>query len=74
MEFPYFSCVIKKKVLLMEEDFKRAIQKMKELDRYVSISEWNRIAMQENLLTTASLKFIAKKSFFKLQREARETN
>ena len=73
MELPYFPCVIKKKVLPMEEEFKRAIQKMKELDRIVSVKEWNKIAMEENLLGTTSLKFIAQKSFNKIQLEARET-
>ena len=73
MELPYFPCVIKKKVLPMEEEFKRAIQKMKELDRIVSVKEWNKVAMEENLLGTTSLKFIAQKSFNKIQLEARET-
>lgn len=71
MEFPYFPCVIKKKVLPMEEEFKRAIQKMKELVRIVSVKEWNKIAMEENLLSSESLKFIAQKSFNKIQIEAR---
>ena len=71
MEFPYFPCVIKKKVLPMEEEFKRAIQKMKELVRIVSVKEWNKIAMEENLLSSESLKFIEKKSFNKIQIEAR---
>ena len=73
MELPYFPCVIKKKVLPMEEEFKRAIQKMKELDRIVSVKEWNKVAMEENLLGNTSLKFIAQKSFNKIQLEARET-
>ena len=58
MELPYFPCVIKKKVLPVEEEFKRAIQKMKELDRIVSVKEWNKVAMEENLLGTTSLKFV----------------
>ena len=41
----------------MEKEYLKAIQKIKNLSKPISIKEWNKIAMEENLLCAESLKF-----------------
>ena len=55
----------------MKEEYLKAIQKMKNLSKPISIKEWNKIAMQENLLCAESLKHIAQIDFITLQEEIR---
>lgn len=55
----------------MQEEYLKAIQKIKELENIVSVKEWNRIAKEENLLCTESLKYISQKDFRTLQLEVR---
>ena len=55
----------------MQEEYLKAIQKIKELKNVVSIKEWNKIAMQENLLCAESLKYISQMDFPTLQEEVR---
>ena len=55
----------------MEKEYLKAIQKIKELSRPISINEWNKIAMQENLLCAESLKYISQMDFTALQKEVR---
>lgn len=55
----------------MEKEYLEAIQKIKEMRKIVSVSEWNRIAKEENLLSTESIKYISKKDFITLQEEVR---
>ena len=55
----------------MQEEYLKAIQKIKELEKIVSVKEWNKIAKEENLLSTESLKYISKKDFDTLQKELR---
>lgn len=55
----------------MKEEYLKAIQKIKELKRSVTVKEWNRIAKEENLLSTESLKYISGKDFETLQLEVR---
>lgn len=55
----------------MKEYFEKAIQRMKSLEKTVSEKEWNRIAKEENLLSSESIKYISKKDFDTLQKELR---
>ena len=55
----------------MEKEYLEAIQKIKEMRKIVSVSEWNRKAKEENLLSTESLKYISGKDFRTLQIELR---
>ena len=55
----------------MQEEYLKAIQKIKELKNVVSIKEWNKIAKEENLLSSESLKYISQKDFKTLQLEVR---
>ena len=52
-------------------EFEKAIRRIKELVKPVTIKEWNAIAMQENLLCAESLKYIAQTDFVTLQKEVR---
>lgn len=56
----------------MHDFYMKSLQKIKGLDKLPSEKEYNRIAMQENLLSSESLKFISKKNFSKLCREVRK--
>ena len=58
-------------MLIMEKEYLEAIQKIKELSKPISIKEWNKIAMQENLLCAESLKYISQMDFPTLQEEVR---
>lgn len=55
----------------MKEEYLKAIQKMKKLNRNVTEKEWNKIAKEENLLSSESIKYISQKDFLKLQNEVR---
>ena len=55
----------------MKEYFEKAIQRIKELKRSVTVKEWNRIAKDEALLSSESLKYISGKDFETLQLEVR---
>ena len=55
----------------MKNEYEKAIQKIKELSKPVSIKEWNKIAKEEGLLSSESIKYIAKKDFITLQKEVR---
>ena len=55
----------------MKEYFEKAIQRMKSLEKTVSEKEWNRIAKDDNLLSSESIKYISKKDFDTLQKELR---
>lgn len=55
----------------MEKEYLKAIQKIKNLSKPISIKEWNKIAMEENLLCAESLKYIAQTDFVTLQKKVR---
>ena len=55
----------------MKEYYEKAIQKMKNLNENISEKEWNKIAKEEGLLSSESIKYIAKKDFITLQKEVR---
>lgn len=52
-------------------EFEKAIQRLKEIGKPISIKQWNKIAMQENLLCAESLKYISQMDFVTLQEEVR---
>lgn len=56
----------------MKEEYEKAIQRIKELKKIVSPKEWNKIAKEENLLSSETIKYIAQKDFRTLQAEVRE--
>ena len=55
----------------MQEAYEKAIQKIKELKEIVTVKEWNKIAIKENLLSSESIKYISGKDFNRLQKEVR---
>lgn len=55
----------------MKENFEKAIQRIKSLAKIVSEKEWNKIAKEENLLSSESLKYISQRDFNTLQKEVR---
>ena len=55
----------------MKEYFEKAIQKMKKLNENISEKEWNKIAKEEGLLSSESMKYISKKDFTTLQIEVK---
>lgn len=55
----------------MEKYYEKAIQKMKNLNENISEKEWNKIAKEEGLLSSESMKYISKKDFITLQKEVR---
>lgn len=44
-------------------DYERTVQAIKDLDKIPSKSEWNKIAMQYNFLSTRTLRVISNMSF-----------
>lgn len=56
----------------MKEYYEKAIQKMKKLNENISEKEWNKIAKEEGLLSSESMKYISKKDFITLQKEIRD--
>ena len=55
----------------MQEAYSKAIQRIKKLDKIVTIKEWNQIAKEENLLSAWSIEYISQMDFTALQREVR---
>ncbi len=55
----------------MKEYYEKAIQKIKELSKPVSIKEWNKIAKEEGFLSSESMKYISGRDFDALQKEVR---
>lgn len=55
----------------MKEEYLKAIQKMKELKENITKKEWNKIAKEEGLLSSESIKYIAGRDFNALQKEVR---
>jgi len=53
----------------MYEEYERALQKIKEMDRIITEKEWNQIAKAENYMSAASIKYFSKKSLRELCEE-----
>ena len=58
----------------MHEFYEKSLQKIRQLKNIPSESEWNKIAMEEGLLSSESLKFISKKRFKELCLEIRKND
>lgn len=56
----------------MHDFYVKSLQKIKELPHLITETEYNKIAMKEDLLSSESLKFISKKKFKTLCREIRK--
>lgn len=55
----------------MHDFYMKSLQKIKELPRLITETEYNQIAKEEGLLSSESLKFISKKKFRQLCKEVR---
>lgn len=58
----------------MNKEYNQALKKIREMKRKVSVKEWNKIAKEENLLSTESLKYVSKKSFKDLVEQVRSND
>lgn len=56
----------------MHDFYMKSLQKIKELPRILNEKEYNKLAMEEGLLSSESLKFISKKKFRQLCKEVRK--
>lgn len=56
----------------MNKEYNQALKKIREMKRKVSVKEWNKIAKEENLLSTESLKYVSKKNFKNLVEQVRK--
>ena len=56
----------------MHDFYMKSLQKIKELPRLITETEYNQIAKEEGLLSSESLKFISKKKFRQLCKEVRK--
>lgn len=55
----------------MKKMYQKSLRKMSELPKILSKKEWNRYAIQNNVLTAESLRYISNKSFYELCKEVR---
>lgn len=55
----------------MKEYYEKAIRKMRSLKKNLTEKEWNRIAKEEGLLSSESIKYISGRDFSILQKEIR---
>lgn len=55
----------------MKKLYKKSLQMIKELPKIISKKEWNRYAIQNNVLTAESLRYISNKNFNELCKEVR---
>lgn len=58
--------------MYMNKEYNQALEKIQKLNRKVSVKEWNKIAKQENLLSSKSLRFLSKRDFYALSTEVRK--
>lgn len=55
----------------MKKMYQKSLRKMRELPKIISKKEWDKYAIQNNVLTAESLRYISNKSFNKLCKEVR---
>ena len=55
----------------MKEYYEKAIRKMRSLKKNLTEKEWNKIAKEEGLLSSESIKYISGRDFNILQKEIR---
>lgn len=55
----------------MKKSYKKSLQMIKELSEILTEKEWNKYAVENNLLSSISLKYISGKNFTTLCKEVR---
>ena len=55
----------------MKKMYQKSLRKMRELPKILSKKEWDKYAIQHNVLTAESLRYISNKSFYELCKEVR---
>lgn len=55
----------------MKELYQKSLQMIKELSKILTEKEWDKYAIQNNVLTAESLRYISNKSFNELCKEVR---
>lgn len=53
----------------MEQEYNNSILKIKEINKKMTVAEYNKLAKENNLLSSESLKFISGMGFTKLMRK-----
>lgn len=60
-----------RRVMYMKELYQKSLQMIKELSKILTEKEWNKYAVENNLLSSISLKYISGRSFTTLCKEVR---
>nr|DAP14854.1 MAG TPA: hypothetical protein [Caudoviricetes sp.] len=60
-----------RRVIYMKELYQKSLQMIKELSKILTEKEWNKYAVENNLLSSISLKYISGKNFTRLCKEVR---
>lgn len=55
----------------MKKSYKKSLQMIKKLPKILSKKEWDKYAIQNNVLTAESLRYISNKNFNELCKEVR---
>lgn len=55
----------------MKKMYQKSLQLIKKMPRILSKKEWNKLALQNNVLTAESLRYISKRNFYELCKEVR---
>lgn len=55
----------------MKKMYQKSLRKMRELPKILSKKEWDKYAIENNLLSSTSLKYISGKNFTRLCKEVR---
>lgn len=55
----------------MKKLYQKSLQLIKNMPRILSKKEWNELALQNNVLTAESLRYISKRNFYELCKEVR---
>lgn len=55
----------------MKKMYQKSLRKMRELPKIISKKEWDKYAIQNNVLTAESLRYISNKNFYELCKEVR---
>ena len=60
-----------RRVIKMKKMYQKSLQLIKKMPRILSKKEWNELALQNNVLTAESLRYISKRNFYELCKEVR---
>ncbi len=55
----------------MKKMYQKSLRKMRELPKIISKKEWDKYAIENNVLTAESLRYISNKNFYELCKEVR---